>query len=107
MKIKFITTGGTIDKIYFDAKSQYEVGPPQIGEILRDVHVQFEFSVDSILNKDSLDMTDDDRLLIRSAIEAETCPRIVLTHGTDTMRTNTKSLIRLAIAMLTLTACQS
>ena len=30
-----VTTGGTIDKIYFDSKSRYEVGEPQIGEILR------------------------------------------------------------------------
>ena len=34
MHIKFFTTGGTIDKIYFDDKSEYEVGPPQISEIL-------------------------------------------------------------------------
>ena len=39
MKIKILTTGGTIDKVYFDAKSEYEVGPPQIVEILREAHV--------------------------------------------------------------------
>ena len=30
MKIKFITTGGTIDKVYFDALSEYEVGPSHV-----------------------------------------------------------------------------
>ncbi|HET9818458.1 MAG TPA: asparaginase, partial [Rhodanobacteraceae bacterium] len=34
-----ITTGGTIDKVYFDAKSDYEVGAPQIGEILAQLGV--------------------------------------------------------------------
>ena len=34
MKIKILTAGGTIDKVYFDAKSEYEVGPPQVVEIL-------------------------------------------------------------------------
>ena len=29
-KIKFLTTGGTIDKVYFDAKSEFQVGPPQV-----------------------------------------------------------------------------
>ena len=27
--IRIFTVAGTIDKIYFDAKSSYEVGPPQ------------------------------------------------------------------------------
>jgi L-asparaginase/Glu-tRNA(Gln) amidotransferase subunit D len=32
--LAIVTTGGTIDKVYFDAKSDYEVGAPQIGDIL-------------------------------------------------------------------------
>ena len=30
-----VTTGGTIDKVYFDDKSDYQVGEPQIGRILQ------------------------------------------------------------------------
>ena len=85
MKIKFLTTGGTIDKVYFDAKSEFQVGPPQVTELLRDVNVQFEHEVESILRKDSLDMTDADRALIRERVAADACGRIVITHGTDTM----------------------
>ncbi|MGA2068921.1 MAG: asparaginase domain-containing protein [Thermoguttaceae bacterium] len=85
MKVKFFTTGGTIDKLYFDAKSQYEVGPPQVDDILKEARVTLEFAVEALLFKDSLDMTDGDRLLIRRRIEADPCPRIVVTHGTDTM----------------------
>lgn len=85
MKIKFFTTGGTIDKVYFDAKSEYEVGPPQVLELIKEANVTFDYEIESILRKDSLDMTEADRQLIRHRVEAETCPRIVITHGTDTI----------------------
>ena len=32
--LTIVTTGGTIDKVYFDDKSDYQIGSPQIGEIL-------------------------------------------------------------------------
>ena len=44
-KLLIITTGGTIDKIYFDDKSDYQVGEPQISQILHAMHVAFEFEV--------------------------------------------------------------
>lgn len=93
MKIKFYATGGTIDKVYFDAKSEYQVGAPQVEEILKDSNVAFEFEVESILQKDSLEMTDEDRQNIRQIIEKETCQKIVITHGTDTMVETAKALI--------------
>ena len=39
MHIQFITTGGTIDKIYFDALSQFEVGDSQVKAMLTDALV--------------------------------------------------------------------
>src|SRR5215468_2062924 len=92
MKIKFFTTGGTIDKVYFDAKSEFEVGPPQVLEVVKDAHVTFEFDIESILRKDSLDMTDADRQLVRQKVSNETCQFIVVTHGTDTMVETAKAL---------------
>ena len=85
MKIKFLTTGGTIDKIYFDAKSEFEVGPPQVSELLNDANVAFEHEVESILRKDSLDLTEADRALIRGRVAADPAAHIIVTHGTDTM----------------------
>jgi L-asparaginase len=85
MKIKFFTTGGTIDKVYFDAKSEYEVGPPQVREVLREANITFEFEVESILRKDSLDLTEADRQLVRQRVAADPTERIIVTHGTDTM----------------------
>ncbi len=83
--IDIFTTGGTIDKIYFDAKSDYKVGDPQIAELLRDANLTLDYRVTSLLRKDSLEMTDDDRQQIRDAIEASDATGIVVTHGTDTM----------------------
>ena len=85
MKLHIITTGGTIDKIYFDAKSDYQVGEPVIGDLLEKMAVGFPFTVESAMRKDSLDMTDDDRALICKLAKdcAEEC--VLITHGTDGM----------------------
>ena len=85
MRIKIFTTGGTIDKIYFDANSEFQVGEPQIAEVLTEANVTFAFEVESVLRKDSLDMTDADRQLIRARVAQDACERILVTHGTDTM----------------------
>jgi L-asparaginase len=64
-------TGGTIDKIYFDDKSSFQIGAPQIGDILKALGVAFEFDVVALMRKDSLHMTDEDRDLIRRTIAAQ------------------------------------
>lgn len=84
-QLTIITTGGTIDKVYFDDKSDYQIGSPQIGDILTQLGVAFRFDVIPILRKDSLHVTDDDRVLIRSTIEAQPHRHVLITHGTDTM----------------------
>jgi len=84
-KLLIITTGGTIDKIYFDDKSDYQVGEPQISQILHAMHVAFEFEVSALMRKDSLHITHDDRKLIRAAITASGASHVLITHGTDTM----------------------
>jgi L-asparaginase len=85
MKLHIITTGGTIDKIYFDAKSDYEVGDPVIGELLHRMNVLFEFDVESPMRKDSLDLTDEDRCVIREHAQATDAECVLITHGTDGM----------------------
>ena len=85
MKIAIITTGGTIDKIYFDAKSDYHVGDPQIKVILDKVGATFEYSVSEVFQKYSLYITDEDRLLIANRILQTDASSFIVTHGTDTM----------------------
>jgi L-asparaginase len=83
--ILVITTGGTIDKVYFDAQSDYEVGESVIGRLLAQAHVRQPHEIVNLLRKDSLEMTDADRALIRSQVLAHPHDRVVITHGTDTM----------------------
>lgn len=90
--LSIFTTGGTIDKIYFDAKSDYQIGQPQIADILRIMHVAFEFSVESLMRKDSLEMTDADRDVIRTAVAQSDSRHVLITHGTDTMVETAQSL---------------
>jgi L-asparaginase len=85
MKLKFFTTGGTIDKAYFDAKSEYQVGPTQLPRLLSQANVAFEYEVESLLSKDSLELTPADRELIRARVLAEAASKIIILHGTDTM----------------------
>ena len=92
MQLEIFTTGGTIDKVYFDAKSRFEVGEPQILEVLREANLSIAYQVTPLMRKDSLELTDQDRELVRKAVEASTATRIVITHGTDTMTDTARSL---------------
>lgn len=85
MSLLVISTGGTIDKVYFDASSEFEVGEPTVPHVFREAGVAMPWRLLSLFRKDSLDMADEDRSAIRRACEdaAETC--ILVTHGTDTM----------------------
>jgi len=83
--LHIFTTGGTIDKVYFDALSQFEVGDSPIDEIFKQAGVDFDYTVTSLMRKDSLYLTDKDRVLIAEAIRNCSQDRILVTHGTDTM----------------------
>ena len=84
-KLLILTTGGTIDKIYFDDKSDYQVGDPQIGETLKLMDVSFEFETLALMRKDSLHLNATDRALMRDAVLANDAAHVIITHGTDTM----------------------
>ncbi|MFH0781422.1 MAG: asparaginase domain-containing protein [Pseudomonadota bacterium] len=90
--ISIISVGGTIDKVYFDAKSEYEVGPPNIEKVLAELNLSITYLVNSLMRKDSLDLNDHDRTLIADAAAQDPCPRILITHGTDTMVDTAKAL---------------
>ena len=67
--LKIITTGGTIDKLYFDDLSDYQIGKPIIGELLSNYHVGFDFEVVPLLKKDSIYLTDEDREMIKKVMQ--------------------------------------
>jgi L-asparaginase len=87
-----VTTGGTIDKVYFDDKSDFQVGEPQIGRILEELGVAFRFRVIPIIRKDSLHIDDSDRELVRATIAAQATRHVLVTHGTDSMVDTARAL---------------
>jgi len=84
-KLAVLTTGGTIDKVYFDAASEFQVGGPVAEALLEKMNVGFEVSLYQLMRVDSLDMTDQHRELIRQAVEECDAEHILITHGTDGM----------------------
>jgi len=107
MDIVFLTTGGTIDKVYFDAMSRFEVGETVVGKILREGGVSFEFEVVPLMRKDSLEMEDADREAIRAAVAARAESRVVVTHGTDTMVETARALAGIEAKTIVLTGALS
>ncbi|WP_375251072.1 asparaginase domain-containing protein [Sphingomonas sp.] len=92
MSLLILTTGGTIDKLYFDALSEYQIGDSVVDRILRTARVAVPFRVQEVMRKDSLEIDDADRAAIAAAVRAADEPRIVITHGTDTMTETAKAL---------------
>jgi|TARA_B110000967_G_scaffold197306_1_gene228906 L-asparaginase len=84
-KLQIFTTGGTLDKIYFDALSEFQIGDPVVGPILESMNVGFEFCVDELMRLDSLDMTDDHRQIIQQRVSDADAEYILIMHGTDGM----------------------
>ena len=83
--LEILTTGGTIDKVYFDKKSNYEVGDPFVEELLRKMNVNISFKVKSLMKIDSLDMTDIHREEILNYIKNSNSINFLITHGTDSI----------------------
>jgi L-asparaginase len=83
--LEILTTGGTIDKVYFDKKSNYEVGDPFVEELLHKMNVNISFKVKSLMKIDSLDMTDIHREEILNYVKNSNANNFLITHGTDSI----------------------
>lgn len=94
MEIIFITTGGTIDKDYPKGMGAYgfEIGESAVSRILDQIKPEIKYSVLSVLKKDSLDITDDDRAKIVETCENAKNDKIIITHGSDTILKTARAL---------------
>ncbi len=92
MHIHILTTGGTFDKIYHDALSEFTIGESMIPELLQEAGVNLSYSVDSILKKDSLELTDADREQLSEQVHNSPHQHILIIHGTDTMTLSAQHL---------------
>jgi L-asparaginase len=87
LKIHLVTTGGTIEKIYSEQSGQVENLGAKIDRYLQSLRLpDAQIEVTPLMNKDSLEMTDDDRVLVLAVVRVEAAEApVVITHGTDTM----------------------
>ncbi len=103
MNLQIFTTGGTFDKVYYDALSTFTIGEPMAAELLAEARVSFDYQVTSLLKKDSLDLSDDDRALIRDSVAGVAARHILIIHGTDTMTLTADALAALSGKVIVLT----
>lgn len=101
--ILVLTTGGTIDKQYFDATSQYQISDSFVPRLLALARVTHPFECRELLHKDSLDLTDADRELIVEQVRTSPCARVLITHGTDTMAQTARALLAIREKTIVLT----
>ena len=93
MKILFIQTGGTIDKSYPKRKGYaFEIDEPAVKKILEKIVPRFEYEIVSLLKKDSTDIDARDREKIYQYCKNSLHDKIIITHGTDTIKNTAAKL---------------
>ena len=85
-KILLISTGGTFNKVYDPENGGLIIDKTSsaVKEIAS--HWLYEFDVVNMIGKDSLEMSDHDRLELLAMISQSKYQKIIIIHGTDTMR---------------------
>ena len=101
--ILILTTGGTIDKQYFDALSRYQITDTMVTKLLEVARVTHPFEIREVLRKDSIELTDDDRARVLEQVRRAKHSRIVITHGTDTMTLTARPLAKIPDKTIVLT----
>src|SRR5262245_9829511 len=88
MRVAILTTGGTIEKRYDEADGSLRNRESPLAEILRGLRLpDLEYQHFSIMSKDSLEMTDEDRAVILHSVADAilTADAVIVLHGTDTL----------------------
>ncbi len=105
--ILVLTTGGTIDKQYFDALSQYQIGETVVTDLLTRARITRPYLVEEVIRKDSLDLAEEDRQQIVSRVRQAGTSKVVITHGTDTMTVTAAALTGIMNKTIVLTGALS
>jgi len=87
VKISILTTGGTIEKVYSEQSGRVENIVGRIDHYVEQLRLpDTQIEVTQLMNKDSLEMTAEDREQVLCAVRARIADSpVVITHGTDTM----------------------
>ena len=105
--ILILTTGGTIDKNYFDALSEYQIVDSGIPALLKEARDALPLRIEEVCRKDSLELSDADRSELARRVAEAPETRVVITHGTDTMTETAKVLAGIAGKTIVLTGALS
>jgi L-asparaginase len=92
LTIRIFVTGGTFDKQYNELTGALAFKDTHVPEMLRLGRCRLDVDVRTLMMIDSLEMTDADRRQIVDACRGCREPRIVITHGTDTMVETARAL---------------
>jgi len=84
-KILIISTGGTFNKVYNPKTGNLDID--KTSHTLKTIASKWlcDFEILNIIGKDSLEMTNHDRLELLSTIHQSNYHNIIIVHGTDTM----------------------
>lgn len=93
--IYILTTGGTIEGLDYVDDKGISASETTIKDFLDKANIDFEYTIESVLKKDSRALTDDDRKLLVSKIKAAKATKILITHGTFTMEDTAKYIGKL------------
>ena len=85
MKIKVFTCGGTFEKVYNPISGELGFKDSYLPQIIKRSRITMKVDFEELFLKDSLDMDNDDRLMIAYKVKLEPIKNIVVIHGTDTM----------------------
>ena len=90
--IKIFVTGGTFDKEYNELNGELYFKKTHLHEMLALGRSQLKVDIETIMMKDSLEMSNDDRnTIVQQCLESDES-KILITHGTDTMVETAKLL---------------
>jgi L-asparaginase len=85
MAIRILVTGGTFDKEYNELTGELFFKDTHLSEMLKLGRCRVDVDVRTLMMIDSLQMTDQDRVLIADNCNRAEEDKIIITHGTDTM----------------------
>ncbi|GKT12264.1 MAG: L-asparaginase [Thiomicrorhabdus sp.] len=83
--IQLFITGGTIDKDYQTTSGELYFAESHLPKLLKQANSTLTIETSVLMQKDSLEMTERDRLLICQSCIESSSNQIVITHGTDSM----------------------
>jgi L-asparaginase len=85
MGIRILITGGTFDKEYNELTGELFFKDTHLSEMLKLGRCRVTVDVRTLMMIDSLDMTEEDRVMIADHCNKSNESKIIITHGTDTM----------------------